>query len=195
MIIVTQDEQSPDPAEVVRMQSHYGPTGPVAVVYEWLGHIKGGEYATAWSLMDDQLRLCRAQAWLWNNRHTPDIALHNLDAAAESLAASPSQSLLWPSFASTELNQLHETWERHFTSLDAETLGAASHTRVIGPDLELVVLVDLGKTAPVTFDKPTLLPDAFLFTVRMTGKRWRIAAYGDKLPTPGWPPVFGPPLG
>ena len=81
----------------------------------------------------------------------------------------PPAGELWASFAMTDLDQLHETWQRHFDALDAGTLGAASHTRAIGPDLEVVVLTDVGTTDPATFDEPTLLTDTLVFTVRLSG--------------------------
>ena len=73
VIIVDYADGSPDSFEEARMQSHFGVRGPVAVVYEWLGSIGSGDFETAWMLMDPSLRLCRAQAWLWNNRRTSDV--------------------------------------------------------------------------------------------------------------------------
>lgn len=182
MIIVDYSDGSPDPFEEAQMQSHFGPSGPVPVVHMWLGSINSGDFEAAWTLMDPSLRLCRAQAWLWNNRGTPDIAALNLDRTAEMLAGVPPAGALWASFATTELRQLHEAWQRHFEALDAETLGAASRTRAIGPDLEVVVLTNVGTTDPVTFDESTLLTDALVFTVRLIGDAWKVAAYGDHLP-------------
>lgn len=115
----------------------------------------------------------------------------DLDSAAAEMSNAASDNPLWSILATTELDQLHETWRAHFDALEAGTLGAASHTRVIGPDLELVLLVDPRATNPAIFDEPTLLTDAFVFTVRMNGEGWQVAAYGDHLPTSGWPPVLG----
>lgn len=73
VIIVDYADGSRDPFEEARMQSHFGVRGPVAVVYEWPGSIGSGDFETAWMLMNPSLRLCRAQAWLWNNRRTSDV--------------------------------------------------------------------------------------------------------------------------
>ena len=176
------------------MASHFGPTGPVAAVYAWLESVKAGDFASAWARMDDNLRLCRAQAWLWNNRTFPDIAAVNLDKEAQRITASPSTSAFWEHFARTELHRLEESWEGYFAAYEAGTLGAASASRVIGPDLEVVVLHDTGSQKAVIFDGPTLLTDTLPFTVRLMSDGWKVAAYGDFLPTPGWPPQLERPM-
>lgn len=184
-----------DPVETVRMEHHYGPSGPVAAVYAWLDFIKSDNFASAWEGMDDNFRLCRAQAWLWMNRNHDDIAVLNLEQEAQRLVAVPSRSFLWSDFAVTELDQLHQAWRRFFDAYEAGTLGAASQSRVIGPDLEVVVLQDTGTKEAVVYEGETLIRDAFVFTLRMTSDGWKVAAYGDHLPAPGWPPEFDRPTG
>jgi len=185
---------TPDPEEAARIAYHFAPDGPVAAVYAWLDLVKAGDFTGAWALMDSNLRLCRAQAWLWNNRSQPDIVSLDLDKEAERVAAVPSTSSLWSNFATTELNQLYGTWPHRFEALEGGRLGAGSATRVLGPDLEVVLLIEGSGEAEV-FDQPTLVTDAFLFAVRMTDRGWRIAAYGDFVPEPGWPPEFEQPAG
>ena len=140
------------------------------------------------------LRLCRTQAWLWNNRTHPDIAALDLEEEAERIAAVPSGSSLWSDFAITELDQLNETWPHRFKAMEEGRLGAGSATRVIGPDLEVVLLMEATGEVEV-FDQPTLVPDTFPFAVRMTDYGWRVAAYADFIPEPGWPPEFERPAG
>lgn len=181
-------DYTPDPEEAVRMGSHYGPGGPVEAVFAWLELVKDGDFAIAWSRMDANLRLCRAQAWLWNNRNDTDVAAVDMEVEAERMAAVPSTSSLWSSFAITELDQLHQTWPHRFKALTEGRLGAGSATRVLGPDLEIVLLVE-GDGQPEVFDKPTMV-DAMVFTVRITGDGWKLAAYTDFIPLPGWPPQF-----
>lgn len=180
---------SPDPEEAVRIVSHFGPAGPVACVWRWLDMIRAGNFASAWAGMDDNLRLCRAQASLWANRTVSEIAALDLEEEAERLAAVPSTSALWSDFATTELHQLHETWHHRFQALAEGRLGAGSGTRVLGPDLELVLLLE-GDGEVQVFNEPILVPDAFPFAVRLTGDGWKVAAYGDFIPEPGWPPTF-----
>jgi len=73
-------------------------------------------------------------------------------------------------------------------------MAAGSATRVLGPDLEVVLLME-GTGEAEVFDQPTLVPDAFIFTVRVTDHGWRVAAYDDFIPEPGWPPQFERPAG
>jgi len=185
---------TPDPEEAGRIASHFGPDGPVAAVYAWLDLVRADDFGSAWVLMDDNLRLCRAQAWLWNNRSHPDIAALDLDEEAKRIAAVPSTSSLWPDFAITELDQLNGTWPHRFKAMEEGRLGAGSATRVLGPDLEVVLLME-GTGEVEVFDQPTLVPDAFPFAVRMTDHGWRVAAYGDFVPEPGWPPELERPAG
>ena len=79
------------------MAYHYGPTGPVLAFYAWPDFIKGGDLSSAWTRMDDNLRLCRAQAWLWANRMHDDIASRNLEQEAQHLVELPSPSAFWTS--------------------------------------------------------------------------------------------------
>ena len=184
-----------DPVEALRRAYHYGPTGPVSAVYAWLDLIKAGDFASAWTRMDDNLRLCRAQAWLWANRKHEDIASRNLEQEARHLVELPSRSAFWSDFAATELDQLYESWERFLDANEDGTLGAASHSRVMGPELEIVVLQDTGTQGTVIYDQDTLILDAFVFTLRLADGGWKVAAYGDFIPTPGWPPEFERPAG
>jgi hypothetical protein len=140
--------------------------------------------------MDTNLRLCRAQAWLWNNRNDAYVSALDIEVEAERMAAVPSTGSLWSSFATTELGQLHQTWPHRFQALNEGRLGAGSATRVLGPDLEVVVLVE-GDGQPEVFDKPTMV-DAMVFTVRITDDGWKLA-YTDFIREPGWPPRFEPP--
>lgn len=185
---------TPDPEEAARILSHFGSEGPVEAVYAWLELIMAGDYAGAWALMDDNLRLCRAQAWLWNNRSLPGIVPAELDKEAARLAAVPSDSPLWSDFAVIELDQLNETWQLRFSAMEEGRVGAGSATRVLGPDLEVVLLLE-GSGEVEVFDEPTLVRDAFVFAARMTDGGWRIAAYGDFIPQPGWPPELESPPG
>lgn len=166
---------------------HYQPGGPVRVVWDFLAAVfEQQSFDAAWTLMDDNLRLCRVQAWLWNNREHP---IH-LGRDRELLTAGLLEQRVdcyWPYFAQIELAQLHENWG----DLYRQGLGAASHTRVIGPDLELIITTPVGDTT-LRIDEPTLLDNALLYIVRYTADGWRVAAYCDFLPEPGWPPTLRP---
>ena len=88
--------------------------------------------------MDDNLRSCRAQAWLWNNRTAPDVASRLDELASEFIDGPPApHSPLWIEFANIELGMIRAAW----ADVYAQVLGAASDPRPIGLDLELVLMV------------------------------------------------------
>jgi hypothetical protein len=45
-------------------------SGPAEIASKWLYAMRHGHFETAWNLSDPSWRLCRAQAWLWNNPRT-----------------------------------------------------------------------------------------------------------------------------
>lgn len=181
-----------DPA----IASHFAPDGPVATCFTFLESVLGPEpdYLKAWGLMDRNLRLCRAQAWLWNNRDYSPIG-DSLQELAEWMAGgsddqnppTPLASRLWVEFEKIELQMIEDSWRASYNRV----LGAASHARPIGIDLELVVMLPTDGDV-VLFEKPTLVDEALLYVMRFEADAWRVAAWGDRLPEPGWPPNLNP---
>lgn len=157
--------------------------GPVQAAFEWFDAVvQGSDYAAAWELSDDEYRLTRAQAWLWNNRAAPDIAGADLDEQAAALARLPSRSPLWPEFADVELEMYQETW-----AMWARARIEAVTEPVPGePDYEVVVFIDTDPAAGGADDVPALP-----FLVHFVDGRWLVAQAGtDQRAVPGWPPVF-----
>jgi hypothetical protein len=142
-------------------------------------------YASMWDLTDPDLRLARAQAWLWNNRKHDDVSAD--DANAGELARSPSLHPLWDDFARTELMQFWEVWpDAHW-----ENVTVARKRRVVSLDLEIVLFVDT-RTVPQEIEQ-TRGPAPFaawLMRHRDRDGRWRLASHSDFPPVPGWPPSF-----
>ncbi len=159
--------------------------GPVAAVNRFVHAIlDGGDYELAWREADSNWRLCRAQAWIWNNRSHPSVARFDRDLAAQALAEEHSTHELWPSFAQTELDQFREAWSQQ----DLRTFGAASASRKVDAG-EIVLLVDLSHhpDGAIAFEPTPVSGVSFL--VREIDRAWRIAnLVGDRLPIPGWPP-------
>jgi len=147
-----------------------------------------GSHDECWSMMDDNLRLCLAQAWLWNNREQPNIA-GRLDELAERFVRGPwPGDEMWEAFGRIDLNDMVRVWGDGY----ARDLGAASHPRPIGVDLEIVLLVPTDGEALV-FHEATLVADALQFVVRLVDGVWRLAGVAGVVPVPGWPPViYGP---
>lgn len=174
------------PQSDYELAAHFGPDGPVMPARDFLEAITlEGNYLKAWQLCDDNYRLCRAQAWVYNNREHPLFEGVDLGSLVDDLAAMQPTSAWWDSFADIELAGFREAWSQH----DATTIGAASRPRPIGLDLELVVFIDTGGEVTV-FDGDTLVADALTYTMRREPAGWRVAAVGDRLPEPGWPPTI-----
>lgn len=163
---------------------HYGEGGSVHALIHWLKLVmEDRDYRSAWPLMDENLRRCRAQAWLWNaGQHYPFIAENRVEYAEDFVQDVPAHQL-WDDFAADDLNGIHEAWSEFY----ARQLGASDRTRPIGLDLELVVMIPTGGT-PLQFDEPTVV-EALLFIMRHVENRWLVAAWADHLPEPGWPPI------
>lgn len=177
------------------LEAHYGPAGPVVAGRAFIEAITAdgeraigdlGAFRDAWALLDDNHRLCRAQAWLWNNREAADIAGHDLEELAAALMPTDTSHPLWHAFAFTELNQILEVWGDY----DLDKLGAVSRPRPIGPDLEIVIFLENDE--PMVMTEMTLVQPFAVFIMRSTSDGWRVAAYQDRLPIPGWPPDFSP---
>lgn len=149
--------------------------------------IEQRSYQRCWELMDENLRLCRAQAWLWNNRSHPLVG-SDLDGLAAGFVSGRGGDL-WEPFAEIELDQMAQQWAEGY----ARNLGAASHPRPIGVDLELVVMMPTDGEV-LMFNEATLVRDPIVFVVRAVEGSCAVAAYGDFVPVPGWPPRFEPPV-
>ncbi len=65
------------------------------------------------------------------------------------------------------------------------------HPRPIGLDLELVLMIPTDGEV-MQFEGPTLVDNALPFVMRLEIDGWRVAALGDRLPMPGWPPDLYP---
>ena len=167
----------------ITLAAHYA--GPVAAVLDFIDAIlNGSDYERAWQLATANWRLCRTQAWIWNNRDHPLIADFDRASAAHGLAEDPSTHELWEHFAETELAQFTEAW----SSPDLRTYGAASATRRV-TDGEIVLLVDLSEHPNGAIVQAPTPVSGVPFLVRNVDGEWLIAnVAGDHLPEPGWPP-------
>lgn len=170
-----------DPEEV----GHYAAGGPVQALWRWweLAVSDDGSYEAGWWLMDVNLRRCRAQAWLWNNRHDADVARHDIVAVAERFVVD-TEAPLWHEFAAIERDQLRQAWA--WLGPDP---GAGSRPRLVGPDLEVVVLAPTEGDATVITEPTEGVP----FVMRVVDGDWFVASFGiAKVPLSGWPPDFDP---
>jgi hypothetical protein len=160
--------------------------GPVAVVNNFIDAIfDEDDYQHAWKLTDQNWRLCRAQAWLWNNKDHPTVLKYDYDTTAEALAEENSVHELWEYFGNTELKQFRESW----SNPDIRKYGAASAKRKVEDD-EIVILTNLYEyPSGFIIQKEKIIDDNFIFLVHKIKDNWFIAnMLGDHIPEPGWPP-------
>lgn len=169
-----------DPEEI---QAHIA--GPVAVVHAFVSAIlDDADYGRAWMLADHNWRLCRAQAWIWNNRDHPVVSPFDRDEAARGLAELDSVHPLWTDFAVTELEQLAEAW----SDPDLRNYGAGSASRKV-EDGEIVILIDLSEHPHGAIAVGPTPVTGVSFLVREVDGSWLLANLaGDRSPVPGWPP-------
>ncbi len=159
-------------------------TGPVKAAQAWIEAVQLGRYDTAWAMTDPNLRLVRAQAWVWNNRTDADIAALNRDELARALAQERPDHPLWGDFAATELHQITNVYGTY----QAENWGASSGPSTVGPDYSLVLFAHLSGDPLILTDRPPVFSLAFLMHAAPRG--WLLASFSDVLPKPGWPPTL-----
>lgn len=166
----------------------YASDGPVATALAWTEAMAQRRYLDAWGLSERNWRLCRGQAWLWNNRDVlQERGYNDLEGLAEMLDDGPAEHPLWHEFQGSETMQFADA----LADLDVENLGVSTRRRVTGIDHELVVLLPLGphKEGYACGD---LLPSALAERLDSPlSYGVPLAGYGAMTPpTPGLPPSW-----
>ncbi|WP_238015993.1 hypothetical protein KZZ52_00450 [Dactylosporangium sp. AC04546] len=179
---LAQDPDLPDMIDFV------APGGPGDTAQRFLEALATGRYETAWELADDDWRLCRAQAFLWNNRNHFGFDLQRLDELAAEICTGPSKSYAWRAFRSTEQRHYKEV----FGDIKAREWGLASRRRRIAPAYELVIMMPLGEHKDgIIVHAPTVVDGAITFVLHETADGYRIASHvAEAPPRPGWPPSW-----
>jgi hypothetical protein len=135
------------------------------------------DYAAAWSLMEENLRLYEAQVWLHANGLGPEHAgvLVTRSSGMDS---------------TFEAGRLTALRSRYAPGWPPEYWGVLSDQRIVGEDLEIVILVDSRVAIPAD---DALLDEnlACQFLTRFSTHGWMIAGFDYQPPVPGWPPSDG----
>lgn len=171
--------------------------GPLAVAGAFIRDVAVGNFRDAFLLGDPTWRLCRAQAWLHNNRETlklDEIADDERDELARHLANGPHDGEpVWEAFNRTESDQFRRAFERY----DDDTWGWSQRRRIVGSHHEVVIATPLPRDAPHGFvaQGPTILGEAIHVLLAchvVDGKRIYNVAGIDATapPAPGWPPSW-----
>lgn len=188
--------EADDPLMPGDFQHAYGPTETAISILE---RIQARDYDSVWVMTDPNLRLCRAQGWIFDNLGNLGLSSEystEWDNMADYLIAGPHRGeQVWDSFAATEIGQLTAS----FSAYAAGKAGWSQRRRVLGPRHEVVLLTPLPKNAPHGYiaTGPTLLEDSRdLLMVCVDhpsappGRIYLLAGVGRAAPLPGWPPTW-----
>lgn len=191
------EQQTPE-----ELAAHFGPEGPVTPAQRWLDLIiEQDDYASAWELMTANLRLVRAQAWLWNNKDYFSKAAEDLDTQAAMLAANPSEHPYWDEFAAIELAAFQAAYPSDLYA----NVGISSRPRAIAPGVEIILFIGMDDAHALSGAIPTESGGVVIdgaeggvpvmtfaqILVEHTRDGWRVAGQaGPTIPEPGWPPTI-----
>jgi hypothetical protein len=160
--------------------------GPYTTVQLLVDAVMADDFERAWALLSPNLRLCRAQQWLWVNRSHPTIAGLDLDIEANALASLDFDNVHWPAFSRLELDDLQSRW----ADPDIRGCGYAMRRREVEAG-RIIQLVDLGGTNTAYIVDRTTEVRAHVFLVSPIDGAWRVSSLsGDTPPTPGMPPEW-----
>lgn len=168
------------------VQEFLGPGGPNEVAWRWVHAASEGDHAALWRLMDDNLRLCRVQAWLWNNRDSISLSAGTRDdTAAQLVEGAPPD--LWAAFTQSEADQYRSSVDW----LSGQELGISLRRRRVGPDYEIVILLPLGQHADgFVVREPSLARNSYPLLLHRVGGEFFVASATSAPPMPGWPPTW-----
>lgn len=169
-----------------------GPGGPGRLCFAWLEAMLRDEphVEAAWALMEENLRTCAVQQWVWANREHPTIA-GDIEGVVADLVEADVDDDDWRTFAGYFAQESREEWMDWYR----RGIGAMADSRPIGPDLELVLLVPTdGQGTIIVDDSNRAQVDEATkrFLVRLgTDGCWRLASLDSQtVPTPGLPPTW-----
>ncbi len=167
-------------------EDHDGPMETVGQLVQAVMY--AGDLRSAWPLLAPNLRLCRAQQWLWVNRAHPSIERLDLEKEAVSLARLDSESVLWSEFAECELSDFSSAW----SDPDIRTCGIASRRREVEAG-RIIQLVDVNGTDTAYIVNRATAVRGHVFLVSQVEGDWLVSSLsGDTLPEPGFPPEWHP---
>lgn len=172
-------------------------TGPLAVASAFVRDCADGRFSEAFFLGDPTWRLCRAQAWIYNNLSELDLAgspESTRDEIARGLASGPQVNVeMWDEFVTSE----SEVFRDALRGYDDDRWGWSQRRRVVGPWHEIVIATPLPRDAPYGFlaTGETLLDEHIRLLISChrleRGLIYLVAGLNvDAAPIPGWPPTW-----
>ena len=162
----------------------YDADGAPDVAMRFFALLAARHVEEGFDLAERNWRLCRVQAWLWNNREHFGSE-HSLDDLAYSLAENRVPADIWQQFMVAEADAFAGVW----SSLG--TVGAASRERKVAPDYELVILTPVGDSGGFMVMTTTTLQSAITVLLHFIDNKWSVASHvAHAPPAPGWPPSW-----
>ena len=148
----------------------------------WLVYVAVGDFEGVWARTEATLRLCRAQEFIWRNRHVAAVAAFERHRLAARLAGGDRRCPLWAAFADATIAHYRDA----FGALIASGPQPLWGSRPIGAARKLIWLTPEAPSPGERWD--TLLGRPFLMQLDDDG-RWRVAGFWDRPSEPGWPPT------
>ena len=135
--------------------------------------VRDGQLHDVWHLVDESLRVQLAEQWVIDNG--PAIAAEGLDAAtvASALAAENPTHPLWVHFERVHVRGLRQVLP------DSSVWGIGANTRIVGPDLEALLVHDTSQLPPDGVWRHGA-PSGYVYPLifRRDKDHWRLAALG-----------------
>lgn len=129
-----------------------------------------------------------AQDWVHRNWGLLEPSVASRDDLIADLATEEPRGVLAGDFFRDRGAYLQRT----YAGTDIEQLTAGQHHRLLGPDLEVVLLIDKRDLGIGEDGEPGWLPGTYARTlpiaVRLVGRKWLVHAPGIVW-EPGWPPT------
>ena len=170
-----------------------GDFGPLFIAQAVLHLLARGDYAQAYQRFSSDLRLSRAQAWLFNNRLVFEIDDANQSSFVQRLDEPNATDQLWNDFAESEAGQYVDL----FAKFDLDRIGWSQRRRIIGPRHEVIVAFVLPSDSPhgIVITEPRAVDNAIKIILESVHENgiltYRVAGIQtDSPPIPGWPPTF-----
>ena len=165
------------------------PHGALQVVLTWCAAVDRSDFEAMWQAMDANLRLTDAQLWVGANLEHPYLRGIDKDELAADLAQLDCDHELRPAF---EEGRVDVNRAGHLPPWPLDSTAWASHRRIVGEDLDIVILLDRRQFPEVIEDMTLLSPDVGrTFLVRFSPSGWLVAGFDYQPPMPGWPPTSG----
>ena len=167
--------------------------GPAArAALAWVQAALNGHFAASWAGLDPAFRTVLAQEWIGSNQGVLSLDPGaERDAVVAALAAAEPEHRIWREHGQRVLRR---NVERLVEPLRGMQYGTGTKPRLIPPDLEAVILLDLADL-PVDKHGIAYLPSgegrpSYALLMRAGHDGHLVRGVGTGVYDPGWPPTW-----